>query len=47
MVSLTHCGRKGKRPVSVIQLIMDAKNEARAMPSKIEKFFQSVKKGSV
>ncbi len=36
------------RPVSVIQLIMDAKNEARAIHSKdIEKFFKSVKKGTV
>ncbi|XP_028407520.1 uncharacterized protein LOC114530130 [Dendronephthya gigantea] len=34
------------RPVSVIQLIMDAKNEAKAIPSKeIEKYFKSVKKG--
>ena len=37
-----------KRPVSVIQLIMDAKNEARAIPSKeIEKFFTPVNKGTV
>ena len=37
-----------KRPVSVIQLIMDAKNEARAIPSRdIEKFFKTIKKGSV
>ena len=36
------------RPVSVIQLIMDAKNEARALPSKeIEKFFKCVKKGTL
>ena len=35
------------RPVSIIQLIMDAKNEARAIPAKeIEKFFKSVKKGN-
>jgi hypothetical protein len=35
------------RPVSVIQLIMDANNEARAIPAKeIEKFFKSVKKGN-
>jgi hypothetical protein len=35
------------RPVSVIQLIMDAKNEARAIPAKeIEKFFKPVKKGN-
>ena len=35
------------RPVSVIQLIMDAENEARAIPAKeIEKFFKSVKKGN-
>ena len=36
------------RPVSVIQLIMDAKNEARALPSKeIEKFFKCVKQGTL
>ena len=37
-----------KRPVSVIQLTMDAKNEAQAIPSKnIEKFFRSVSKGTL
>lgn len=36
-----------QRPVSVIQLIMDAKSEARAIPSKdIEKFFKTVNKGT-
>lgn len=34
------------RPISVIQLIMDARNEARAIPAKeIEKFFKPVKTG--
>ena len=36
-----------QRQVSVIQLIMDAKSEARAIPSKdIEKFFKTVNKGT-
>lgn len=50
MASSIHCEHKEKTDLSqliVIQLIIDAKNKARALPSKeIEKFFKCVKKGN-
>ena len=41
------CTQGSKRPVSVIQIMMDVKNKARALPTKqIEKFFLPMERGT-